>query len=257
MFDSSDSRRGASQPAAPERRKFPSSSVSAFLLPSTSPSSQSSLPSAAFSALRSFKSASSFSSSSTGSSRTASPFAPAAASGVQTLNIGDYASVASRHYSISSPSLWATGVAENTKTSASDGGLQKAGWGYAEKRAAGSLRRHSTLFYRVKLQGPDGATKEIECAEDEYILDAAEAAGVELPYSCRGGSCSTCAGKLLKGSVDGSEQVYLDENQQKKGYVLLCTAYPKEDCTVVTHQEDALHNETDDDGQDSSSDGDA
>ncbi|PHJ23702.1 ferodoxin fd [Cystoisospora suis] len=99
----------------------------------------------------------------------------------------------------------------------------------------------SRLYHRIDFQSPDGDIKSIECAEDEYILDAAEAAGIELPYSCRGGSCSTCAGKLLKGSVDGSEQVYLEEEQQKKGYVLLCTAYPKEDCTILTHQEDALH----------------
>ncbi|KFG39317.1 ferodoxin FD [Toxoplasma gondii p89] len=124
----------------------------------------------------------------------------------------------------------------------SEGPTLEAGWRKAEPRNV-RLRSHSRLFHRIKLQTPDGETKELECAEDEYILDAAEAAGIELPYSCRGGSCSTCAGKLLVGSVDGSEQVYLDDAQQKKGYVLLCTAYPKEDCTILTHQEDQLHSE--------------
>lgn len=48
------------------------------------------------------------------------------------------------------------------------------------------------------------------------------------------------SGKLLSGSVDASEQCYLDEKQQKDGYVLLCTAYPRSDCRIVTHQEDGL-----------------
>eukprot|EP00250_Pteridium_aquilinum_P019530 c24470_g2_i2 orf=278-748(-) len=96
--------------------------------------------------------------------------------------------------------------------------------------------------FKVTLRTP-GGEKVIEVAEDVYVVDAAESAGVDLPISCRSGNCSSCAALLKSGQVDQSNQTFLDDEQVAQGFILACVAYPLSDIVVETHQEARLYSQ--------------
>ncbi|KAG5025297.1 hypothetical protein AAZX31_08G124400 [Glycine max] len=90
--------------------------------------------------------------------------------------------------------------------------------------------------YKVKLITPEGEV-EFECPDDVFIVDKAEEEGIELPYSCRAGSCVSCVGKIVKGDVDQSDGSFLDDEQIESGWVLTCVALPRSDVVIETHKD--------------------
>jgi ferredoxin len=94
--------------------------------------------------------------------------------------------------------------------------------------------------HKVHLIMPDGEST-IEVAEEDYILEAAEEAELELPYDSRAGACTACVGKLLEGEMDREGGVALEEDELEEGFVLLCIGYAESDCTIRTHREDELY----------------
>ena len=94
----------------------------------------------------------------------------------------------------------------------------------------------------ITLQSPDGSTETFECDEDVFTLDALEEAGLDHQSSCRSGACSSCAMKIVEGTVNQEEQTFLDDEQLEDGYVLTCVAYPTSDTpTLLTEQEENLY----------------
>lgn len=81
----------------------------------------------------------------------------------------------------------------------------------------------------------DGKRRDVPVAEEEAILDAALRAGVDLPFACKGGMCSTCRAKLVEGEAPMDLNYSLEPWELKAGFVLTCQAKPSSERVVVDY----------------------
>jgi ferredoxin len=95
--------------------------------------------------------------------------------------------------------------------------------------------------HTIELIVPDGSRPRLEVREDEFILAAAYQAGLDLPSMCLQGWCTTCAGRV-EGPGDWSQSAsrrYFRQDRET-GFILLCTARPRSDLLIRTHQSAAM-----------------
>ena len=94
----------------------------------------------------------------------------------------------------------------------------------------------------ITLRSPDGTEETFECDAETTILDGLEEAELEHQSSCRSGACSSCAMKLIEGTVNQEDQTFLDDDQLEEGYCLTCVSYPTSDNIILlTEQEENLY----------------
>ena len=83
----------------------------------------------------------------------------------------------------------------------------------------------------------DGKPHELRMGRDERVLDVALEAGLDLPWSCRGGVCCTCRAKVMEGQVEMERNFTLEPWEMEQGFVLSCQARPTTDRVVVSYDE--------------------
>ena len=86
-----------------------------------------------------------------------------------------------------------------------------------------------------------GEIHKVEVPEGKKILETVHNAGIDLASSCHAGVCTTCAAKILEGTVDQSEGMGLSPELQAEGYVLLCVAYPTSNLKIETEKENEVY----------------
>jgi ring-1,2-phenylacetyl-CoA epoxidase subunit PaaE len=81
----------------------------------------------------------------------------------------------------------------------------------------------------------DGSETEFVLDDKRTILQAAQDAGIDPPFSCESGICSTCMAKVLEGAVVMDENNILTDDEVRKGYVLTCQAHPTTPVVVIEY----------------------
>ncbi len=99
-----------------------------------------------------------------------------------------------------------------------------------------------TCYHQIRIHNRQTNTYHtVKVPDDRYILHNTEKQGVELPFSCRNGACTTCAVRVISGEVYQPEAMGLSPVLQKQGYALMCVSYARSDLFVETQDEDEVY----------------
>lgn len=96
----------------------------------------------------------------------------------------------------------------------------------------------TTYSVEIKYQG---SVQTISVEDNQTILSAAQAVGLDLPTSCSAGVCTTCAALITEGTVSQEDGMGVSQDLQDKGYALLCVAYPTSNIKLETEKEDEVY----------------
>ena len=83
----------------------------------------------------------------------------------------------------------------------------------------------------------DGKAHVLSMTPEQKVLDVALAAGLDVPYSCKGGVCCTCRAKVIKGSVAMDKNFTLENWETEQGFVLSCQARPTSEQLTMSYDE--------------------
>ena len=109
----------------------------------------------------------------------------------------------------------------------------------------GHRRRRARLpcGSQPKWRAPRSSRSSMACAIEftvppgEHVVDAALAAGVRVPYACKGGMCCTCRAKLVEGKAEMTTNYSLEPWEIERGFILTCQAVPKSDRLVLDYDQ--------------------
>jgi ring-1,2-phenylacetyl-CoA epoxidase subunit PaaE len=81
----------------------------------------------------------------------------------------------------------------------------------------------------------DGRSVQTRMTPETSILDAALRVRPEMPFSCKGGMCATCKGRIEEGEVSMTKNYALVDSEVEAGFVLTCQAHPLTDSVTVRY----------------------
>jgi ring-1,2-phenylacetyl-CoA epoxidase subunit PaaE len=87
----------------------------------------------------------------------------------------------------------------------------------------------------------DGARRTFTMAKNQSLVDGGLKAGLDIPYACKGGVCSTCRAQVLTGEVDMDNNFALEDYEVARGFVLCCQSFPVSERLVIDFDQEHIH----------------